>query len=44
MYVFGDGSDVPDIVSKLSFSVGVVTLRLRSAVYEGNAIPTNEYQ
>lgn len=44
MYVFGDGSDVPDIVSKLSFSVGVVRLRLRSAVNEGNAIPTNEYQ
>lgn len=44
MYVFGDGSDVPNIVSKSSFSLGVVRLRLRRAMNEGNAIPTNEYQ
>jgi len=44
MYVFGDGSDVPDIVSKLSFSLGVVRLRLRRAMNERNAVPADVYQ
>jgi hypothetical protein len=26
MYIFGDGSDVPNIVSKLSFSLEVVKI------------------